>query len=123
VFLNQDANENFADTLGGRIIYAREISEFTTSQLADRLGVATDTLEDWESDRSEPVPDRLVSLAGMLKVSPAWLLTGAGDGSHDALDGSELIQIRSTVAELRGQVLALAEELEQIEERLDVRGN
>jgi transcriptional regulator with XRE-family HTH domain len=60
----------------------------TTSQLARRLGIKTETLHDWETDRSEPRSNRLLTLAGVLNVSPTWLLTGAGEAPIDALTSS-----------------------------------
>ena len=36
------------------------------------------TIAAWESDRSEPRANRLTMLAGVLGVSPAWLLHGVG---------------------------------------------
>ena len=66
-------------TLGDRICEARESKEFTVSQLARRLGVKTDTLKNWESGRSEPRPNRLVMLAGMLDVPVSWLIEGAAE--------------------------------------------
>ena len=121
MFLTEDDNiEHSAETLGGRIVHAREASELTTSQLARRLGVKTETLHGWETDRSEPRPNRLLTLAGMLNVSPTWLLTGSGESPRDVLDETELMQIRAVVVRLRGQALTLAKELEQLEKRLAV---
>jgi transcriptional regulator with XRE-family HTH domain len=86
MFLTEDKDHSgSADTLGGRIVYAREAQELTTSQLARRLGIKTETLHDWETDRSEPRSNRLLTLAGVLNVSPTWLLTGAGEAPIDAL--------------------------------------
>jgi transcriptional regulator with XRE-family HTH domain len=88
MFLTEDKDHSgSADTLGGRIVYAREAQELTTSQLARRLGIKTETLHDWETDRSEPRSNRLLTLAGVLNVSPTWLLTGAGEAPIDALTG------------------------------------
>lgn len=120
MFLNDEASsEEFADTLGGRIVSARESADLTTSQLARRLGIKTQTLQGWETDRSEPRPNRLLTLAGMLNVSPTWLLTGAGESPVDSLDNSELKHIRDVVTRLRGQARSLVLELEQLEERLE----
>ncbi len=112
--------EAFADTLGGRIVYAREASELTTSQFARRLGVKTATLQGWETDRAEPGPNRLVTMAGMLNVSPTWLLTGAGESPIDTLNETELMHIRGMVERLREQALTMVQELEQLENRLDM---
>lgn len=65
--------------MGGRISRAREDMHITSSQLARRLGVKSNTVRDWENDRAEPRANRVVMLAGVLGVSPTWLLTGFGD--------------------------------------------
>ena len=120
MFLTEDKEySGSADTLGGRIVYAREAQSLTTSQLARRMGVKTDTLHDWETDRSEPRSNRLLTLAGMLSVSPTWLLTGAGESPVDSLTETEMMHIRDSVIRMREQVLTVAEELEQLQKRLE----
>lgn len=81
-------------TLGDRIVMAREAAGLTATQLARRLGVKTVTLRNWEADRSEPRSNKLIVMAGLLNVSPTWLLTGgeaggpAGPGSVVSLLGA-----------------------------------
>jgi transcriptional regulator with XRE-family HTH domain len=120
MFLTEDKEHSGSeDTLGGRIVYAREAQDLTTSQLARRMGVKTETLQEWETDRAEPRSNRLLTLAGMLNVSPTWLLTGAGESPADALTATEMMHIRESVERMREQVLAVADELEQLRKRLD----
>jgi len=120
MFLTEDKEHSgAADTLGGRIVYAREAQELTTSQLARRMGIKTETLHDWETDRAEPRSNRLLTLAGMLNVSPTWLLTGAGESPVDSLTETEMMHIRESVVRMREQVLTLVEELEQLQKRLE----
>lgn len=120
MFLTEDKEHSGSeDTLGGRIVYAREAQDLTTSQLARRMGIKTETLQEWESDRAEPRSNRLLTLAGMLNVSPTWLLTGAGESPIDALTATEMMHIRESVERLREQVLLVADELEQLRKRLD----
>ncbi len=120
MFLKEDKEHSgSADTLGGRIVYAREAQELTTSQLARRMGIKTETLHDWETDRAEPRSNRLLTLAGMLNVSPTWLLTGAGEAPIDALTETEMMHIRESVERMREQILTVADELEQLRRRLD----
>ena len=107
------------DTLGGRIVYAREAQNLTTSQLARRLGIKTTTLQGWETDRAEPRSNRLITLAGMLNVSPTWLLMGSGARPGAALSASDMQQLRGTVTRLRKQVETLADELDRLGERLE----
>ncbi len=120
MFLTEDKEHSgAADTLGGRIVHAREAQELTTSQLARRLGIKTETLHDWETDRAEPRSNRLLILAGLLSVSPTWLLTGAGEAPTDGLTETEMMQIRETIERIREQILTVADELEQLRRRLD----
>ena len=120
MFLTEDKEQSgSADTLGGRIVYAREAQDLTTSQLARRLGIKTETLQGWETDRSEPRSNRLLTLAGMLNVSPTWLLTGVGEAPADMLTETEMMHIRESVVRMREQVMTLVDELEQLQQRLE----
>ena len=65
-------------TLGGRISMARETSGLSVGQVVKRLGVKATTYEAWEADRSEPRANKLVALAGILNISPPYLLSGLG---------------------------------------------
>jgi uncharacterized protein YlxW (UPF0749 family) len=60
-----------------------------------------------------------LTLAGMLNVSPTWLLTGAGESPVDSLTETEMMHIRESVVRMREQVLTLVEELEQLQKRLE----
>ena len=120
MYLTQDEEHSAPDdTLGGRIVYAREQQDLTTAQLARRVGVKTDTMQGWESDRSEPRSNRLLTLAGMLNVSPTWLLTGAGESPLDGLNETEMMHLRATIDRMHEQVLTVAGELEQLKSRLE----
>lgn len=106
-------------TLGERICKARDSAGLSTAQLARRLGVKTTTLQGWESDRSEPRSNKLVMLAGMLNVSPTWLLVGRGTppASEDSSSDSETL--RQSLDRVHTQALALVEEIERLKLTLD----
>ncbi len=89
------------DTLGGRISRTRDALELTTAQLARRLGVKTETVLAWENDRSEPRSNRIIMLAGMLGVSPTWLLTGIGEQPSPPVINSELTLMKTQLAKLK----------------------
>lgn len=74
------------DTLGGRISMARESSRLTIADAANGLGVQTSSWKAWETDRAAPRANRLTMMAGLLGVSPSWLLVGRGTGPVDRLD-------------------------------------
>jgi transcriptional regulator with XRE-family HTH domain len=63
-------------TMGARIEQARRAKGLDLPQLARRIAVKSTTLQNWESDRSEPRPDKLTKLAGMLDAPLIWLITG-----------------------------------------------
>lgn len=67
-------------TLGQRLRLAREAAGLTTAEAARRLGVLKSSWQAWEADTKEPRSNRLAMMAGVLAVSPTWLLSGMGDG-------------------------------------------
>ena len=120
MFLTEDRQfSEPSDTLGGRIVNAREAQDLTASQLARRMGIEAETLNNWETDRAEPQSNRLLTLAGILDVSPRWLLTGAGKDPLDPPTEAEMVQIRDSVDQMRERVLTLADELELLQRRLE----
>lgn len=90
-----------SDTLGGRISRARDALSLSTSQLARRLGVKSETVAAWECDRSEPRANRLTMLAGVMGVSPTWLLNGVGEAPQGDPVQSEMHLLRMQVAKLK----------------------
>ncbi|WP_275790862.1 helix-turn-helix domain-containing protein [Pararhizobium gei] len=89
------------DTLGGRIWRARDASNLSSKDLADRLGVRPDTIAAWERDRSEPRTSRLIMLAGILGVSPAWLIAGVGEAPKDDLSNDAAGALRDQLAQVK----------------------
>ena len=118
-FLSREGPTDPADSLGERLGQARDAQGLSAAQLARRVGVKTDTLHAWEAGRSGPRPNVLLRLAGMLNVSPTWLLTGNGDRPPALTSDTEIMQIRAAVERLRATLLGAAAELKQLEERLE----
>ena len=120
MFLTEDKEHSAsADTLGARIVLAREDQHLSTSQLARRMGIQTETLRNWETGRKQPRSNRLMTLAGMLNVSPTWLLTGAGEGPVDSLTETEMMHIRDSVIRIREHLRTVYGELEHLQQRLE----
>jgi HTH-type transcriptional regulator, cell division transcriptional repressor len=71
------------DTMGGRLLRARDAAGLTIQELATRIGVKPSTVQAWENDRSQPRANRLQMIAGMLGVSLSWLLHGVGTGPSE----------------------------------------
>ncbi len=107
------------DTMGGRICRARDAMGLSTAQLARRLGVKSTTLAGWELDRAEPRSNKLVMLAGVLNVSPSWLLTGLGESPSSEINPGQIEAIRQQVETMRDQMRAMVEQMDQVIERLD----
>ena len=81
------------DTLGGRIFKARDMCGMTIEDAATRVGVTLDTFTEWENDRSEPRANKLMMLAGVLSVTPAWLISGAGEGPDQSIVSAGLTEL------------------------------
>lgn len=66
-------------TIGERLRGARENKEIDQATLAEKIGVATRTLQRWE--KGEQVPDgvSITRIAKATQVHPTWLLTGEGE--------------------------------------------
>lgn len=116
------------DTLGGRLSAARDASGLSLADVANRVGVKRDSLLAWEADRAEPRPSNLIDLAGILGVSPMWLMTGVGSGpiqeaSDLPLEALKLDLQRLTEAHLEcGRLIEnIARQIETYEERHESR--
>lgn len=103
------------DTVGGRLSRARDAVGLTPAQLARRLGVKTVTIQGWENDRALPRANRLTMLAGVLAVSPSWLLHGVG--SSPVEDGPSPA-VRPIIAQLE-RLKRLQQETGQIIGRIE----
>jgi len=85
------------DTIGGRISLARDALEMSVEDASRIVGVTSETWRNWENDRSAPRANLLDRIAGALKVSLAWLLSGRGTGpdwedvSFDKTNGRHLL--------------------------------
>ncbi|WP_118136760.1 helix-turn-helix transcriptional regulator [Oceanicella sp. SM1341] len=116
------ASDDYTDgaaTFGDRVTAAREALGLSVSQLSRQLGVKTETILNWEADRSEPRANKLQMLAGVLNVSLVWLMTGEGEGpvvesGAEGLQGPILQEIRA----IRIEQLRLADRLARLLRRL-----
>ena len=105
---------HYLDTMGGRISAAREAAELTVAQAARRLGVKTSTLKNWDNDRSEPRANRRTMLAGLLNVSPMWLITGRGEGVSEPDMPLEVAQVKTALEQVIAQQSLLTEAVERL---------
>ena len=125
--MNNDLTEYFSETtpsedassVGQRIGQARQSAGLSVAQLARRLGVRNATLSNWESDKSQPRANRMTTLAGVLNVSPTWLLTGFGEEPSGTQGDAELAAIRTNLLELKEQLATMAERVDRLAARLE----
>ncbi|MCC0035430.1 MAG: helix-turn-helix domain-containing protein [Hoeflea sp.] len=107
------------DTLGGRITRARDLAGLTLEDAASRIGVTDETLAEWESDRSEPRANKIMTLAGVLGVSPAWLISGAGDAPQAPGISIAVNEMSGEINRLRELALQITACVEALESRLE----
>ncbi|MEL6817376.1 MAG: helix-turn-helix domain-containing protein [Pseudomonadota bacterium] len=101
------------DTMGGRIVAAREATGHTTAQLARRLGIKSATLQNWENDRAEPRSNKLFMLAGMLNVSPTWILTGRGESPTPIEGDPDIAALRHELLDMRSRCKRLLDQIDR----------
>lgn len=106
---------NCEDTIGGRISLGRENAGLSIEGAARRLGVLPESWIAWECDRDVPRSNRVAMMAGVLGVSPAWLLCGQGSGPVEAGKPKLLDAIRQVTDE----VSALNKRLDQLTRTLE----
>ncbi|MDX1604851.1 MAG: helix-turn-helix domain-containing protein [Candidatus Competibacterales bacterium] len=105
------------DNLGQRIEQARAAKGLSRAELSDHLGVKNTTLKSWERNQSQPRANRLITLAGLLGVSPLWLLEGETEGSTSGapLRSDPLSQLQRKLARAIQQQQAISATLQEIE--------
>lgn len=69
--------------IGERLREARENKQLDQATLADKIGVATRTVQRWEKGEQVPDGDVLMKIARATGALAGWLLTGEG-GMYDA---------------------------------------
>ena len=98
------------ETIGARIVEARERAGLSSAQLARRLGVKSRTVSAWERGETTPRTNRLLMLSQMLDVSTLWLLEGEARYAPDeALPEDRRIKgqldtIRRALADLAARI-------------------
>lgn len=120
--MNQAFNihSNDADTLGGRIAHARDMAGKSIDEASAQVGVTADTFSEWENDRSEPRSNKLTTLAGILGVTPIWLISGAGDGPDATITQVSLSEMRNELDRLRLLSGEVIDGIDAVQDRIEV---
>ena len=105
------------DSMGARIAEAREAAGYSAAQAARRLGIHSKTLQRWERGESEPRGNRLMMLAGMFGVTPAWLL--GGEQYSQGRTENDWDQVRSQLTNARQMLASLNSIIDSLEKKVD----
>jgi transcriptional regulator with XRE-family HTH domain len=111
-----------AATFGGRLDAAREAKGLSLTSLAQKIGVAQETVEQWQGDVETPRANHIQLLAGMLNVSIVWLISGESNGTYNIQDTYErptgINDALGEISHLKANLMAALNRLEKLEERL-----
>lgn len=88
------------NTLAERIQHARTESQLSVMEVSRLVAVKPETYQHWESGSSEPRINKLTTLAGVLAVSPGWLLTGDSDQLDVMTAEEQVAMFRTRIQQL-----------------------
>ena len=117
-FADISVETNDFDTLGGRLSRARDAKSSSLAQVANLAGVEAKTLEAWECDRSAPRSNRLTTLAGVLGISPSWLLYGRGASPTQVPPSANVEPVELQLNRLKLQLQSISASIESLEQSL-----
>ena len=80
---------NYNKLFGIRVKNSRINKGLSVSQLASRIGVKPETVKKWESGETDPRPNKVNQLSGILGVSMIWLLAGEDEKFSDTSHSPE----------------------------------
>ena len=116
---HHDATFDDGDTLGGRIVRARDLAGQSAEEVAAQAGVTLETYTEWENDRAEPRANKLMILAGILGVSPVWMISGKGAGPEAPGLDSAIAEMQAEIGRLRDVASQLTMSADTLQQRLD----
>jgi transcriptional regulator with XRE-family HTH domain len=105
--------------VGARIVRAREHHGWSREELARRMGVTLDTVTAWEEGARSPRANRLFTLAGILNVTPHWLLEGDVEDFETADNVDPVEAMRSKLRTTRLKLQEANDLVSELERQLD----
>jgi transcriptional regulator with XRE-family HTH domain len=67
---------------GARMRMAREMRDYSQTEVARRLGMSKQQISAWERGRSEIIGTKLIEMARILGCDPTWVLVGHDKSSQ-----------------------------------------
>ncbi|MBP5855724.1 helix-turn-helix transcriptional regulator [Marivibrio halodurans] len=105
--------------VGARIVRAREHQGWSREELARRMGVTLETISAWEEGERDPRANRLFTLAGILNVTPNWLLEGDVEAFETAGNVDPVEAMRSKLGTARLKLQEANDLVNELERQLD----
>lgn len=89
-----------SESLADRIQQARATAQLSVMEVSRLMAVKPETYKHWESGSSEPRINKLTTLAGVLAVSPGWLLSGEDEQLSTLSNDQQVALFRSRIEQL-----------------------
>lgn len=113
------ASTTTATPVGDRIVRARTHQSWSREELARRMGVTLETITAWEEGERDPRANRLFTLAGILNVTPHWLLEGDVDAFETAGNVDPVEAMRAKLGAARLKLQEASDLVNELERQLD----
>lgn len=113
-----------AKTIGKRILNQRVSLRLSQDFLADHLGLTTETINDWETEKTVPFSDQLIQLANVLHSDVLWLISG-NDEYGEFTEPTSIItsnQLNSWSADIGNCRMAISNAMDCMPQELSVMG-
>ena len=116
-------------TLGARISEARELSNYSITEISNHMAVTQKTIKNWENGNSKPRANKLQMLSGVLNVPLLWLLDGdeqfdpvqSRPGRLEALEQKveRMNALQIELLKLSDEVITEIDEMRKIDQELN----
>ena len=66
-------------TISERVFYRLKEIGMSQKEFSEQTGIAPSTISEWKSKKTNPTSEKIMLICNVLKVTPEWLLSGAGN--------------------------------------------